>query len=86
MNTLMRVFNAREGFTAKDDTLPKRFFEEIGDPRPTTDKLDPAAWQAAKETYYHNMGWDANGVPTRARLEELGIGWAAEYIADKLSD
>src|SRR5450756_2170293 len=40
MNTLCRVLNVREGITAKDDTLPKRFFQQIGDPRPTTDTLD----------------------------------------------
>jgi aldehyde:ferredoxin oxidoreductase len=86
MNTLCRVINVREGMTAKDDTLPKRFFEAIGDPTPTTAPLNEEAWKAAKQTYYAAMGWDKNGIPTRAKLNELNLGWAAEYIADKLSD
>ena len=80
MNTLCRAFNVREGMTAKDDTLPKRFFEQIGDPRATTDPLDPAEWAAAKQFYYAAMGWTPDGIPTRQKLEELGIGWAYDMM------
>jgi len=28
------------------------------------------------------MGWDVEtGIPTRARLEDMGIGWVAEELA-----
>ncbi|RJS87937.1 hypothetical protein CW705_09760 [Candidatus Bathyarchaeota archaeon] len=31
--------------------------------------------------YYRMMGWDEEtGVPTRGKLEELGIGWVAEDL------
>ena len=29
----------------------------------------------ALDDYYELAGWDANGVPTKAKLEELGLGW-----------
>lgn len=32
----------------------------------------------ARQTFYSLMGWDAvTGVPTREKLEELGIAWVA---------
>lgn len=82
MNTLCRAFNVREGMTAKDDTLPKRFFEQIGDPTPTTAALDKDAWIEAKQFYYSAMGWTEDGVPTRHKLEELGIGWVYDSMVE----
>ena len=32
---LMRTFNAREGFTRKEDTLPEKFFKPLGGSGPT---------------------------------------------------
>jgi len=80
MNSLLRAYNVREGITAKDDTLPKRMFQQIGDPLPTTAPLKEKEWQAAKQFYYAVMGWSSDGVPTRAKLQELGVGWAADAI------
>jgi len=36
--------------------------------------------ERAKALYYRMAGWDENGRPNRAKLEELGLGW----LADKL--
>ena len=73
--TMARVFNLREGLTAADDHLPKRFFS------PTPQKsaaIDAEAMRRAQRTFYTLMGWDpVSGVPTREKLEELGIAWAA---------
>jgi aldehyde:ferredoxin oxidoreductase len=80
MNTLCRAYNVKCGMTAKDDTLPKRFFEQIGDPKDTTDPLDEGEWRAAKQFYYKAMGWNEEGVPTKAKLQELGLGWVAEDL------
>ncbi|MCE5263426.1 MAG: aldehyde ferredoxin oxidoreductase family protein [Deltaproteobacteria bacterium] len=76
---LSRIFNIREGFTEKDDALPKRFLETPSDG--PLKGLDPEKFAKARKTYYRLMGWDESGVPTPARLEELGIGWAARYLA-----
>ncbi|MBA7691157.1 hypothetical protein ES703_99697 [subsurface metagenome] len=71
--TLMRLFNTREGFTAADDKLPARFYEQKTD-RPFGRPLPlPEQVEAAKKYYYTFMGWDANGVPLPEKVEELGI-------------
>ena len=78
---LMRVFNAREGFTRKDDKLPKKFFKPLVGTGPTADvSLDPVEFEAALDTYYAIMGWTNDGIPTPAKLAELGIDWASEYL------
>ena len=83
-NTLSRVFNIREGFGRKDDTLPERMFEplESGALRGVT--IDRKAFEDALTMYYKMVGWDAeNGVPTREKLEELDIGWTWDLIKDR---
>jgi len=76
--TMGRVFNLREGLTASDDQLPKRFFSPTPRGALKDAAIDPEAMKRAKRTFYTLMGWDpVTGVPTREKLEELGIGWAA---------
>ena len=78
---LMRIFNAREGFGAKDDTLPDRLFEPlIGGP--TEGKsIDRIAFEKAKRDYYGMAGWDIEtGNPTAGKLKELGLEeWIKSY-------
>ncbi|MFH1032019.1 MAG: aldehyde ferredoxin oxidoreductase family protein [Chloroflexota bacterium] len=77
---LSRVFNVREGFTAQDDNLPKRFFSPQLPGGPLKDiAVDAKAFQKAKETYYDMMGWP-NGIPSPAKLGELGIDWAVPLL------
>ena len=76
---LMRAFNAREGFTRKDDVLPPKLFKpkEGG---PTDGALvDPDELERAKDTYYAMCGWDEQGIPTRAKLEELSLDTALRF-------
>ena len=76
--TMARVFNLREGLTAADDQLPKRFFSPTPRGALKDTAIDPEAMDRAKRTFYVLMGWDpVTGVPTREKLEELGIAWAA---------
>jgi aldehyde:ferredoxin oxidoreductase len=75
---LTRIFNTREGFTAKDDWLPPRFFKPKTSGALSETSVDSKKLAEAKSIYYRMMGWDDEGVPTRARLEELNIGWAAQ--------
>lgn len=65
-----RLFNLREGLTAKDDALPDRLTkvpQEPGDPKTVVPlgKMLPR--------YYKVRGWDTNGVPTPKKLHKLGI-------------
>ncbi len=77
--TLARMFNIREGFTAADDRLPKRFFQPKRDGALSTKFYDPEQLENAKSYYYTLMGWDAKtGIPTPEKLEELGIEWAVK--------
>jgi aldehyde:ferredoxin oxidoreductase len=74
---MARVFNLREGLTAADDELPKRFFEPVSRGALKGTAIDAEAMNRAKRTFYVLMGWDPiTGVPTQEKLEELGIGWA----------
>ena len=76
--TMARVFNLREGLTAADDQLPKRFFSPTPSGALKNTAIDPEAMARAKRTFYILMGWDPiSGVPTQEKLEELGIAWAA---------
>ncbi len=58
---LARKFNVREGITRKDDTLPKRFFNE---PLPESGKvIREEDLQKMLDDYYKLRGWDENGIP-----------------------
>ena len=79
--TLCRLFNLREGFTAEDDKLPKRVQKafkkgplagvEISD--------ETLAW--AKRRYYELMGWDPEtAVPSAACLQELALHTLCSFL------
>ena len=77
---LQRAFNAREGFTKADDTLPKKLFQpRKGGPSDGV-FVPPEQLDNALDMYYEMSGWDNEGRPTRLKLEELGIGWVADTI------
>lgn len=74
---MLRAFNAREGATRDQDTLPKKVLTQplkggrsdgLFVPK---DELD-----AALDTYYELAGWDkTTGNPTKEKLAELGLEW-----------
>jgi len=74
IETLIRMFNLREGLTRKDDTLPYRTLRE-----PLPD--GPAKGQFIGEKnlnrmideYYACRGWDSAGVPTASTLQKYGL-------------
>jgi aldehyde:ferredoxin oxidoreductase len=79
---LMRAYNAREGLTRDQDTLPKKLFKKalLGG-RSDGIMLDDAELQAGLDMYYEQAGWDvASGTPSRAALEEVGLAWAADDL------
>lgn len=71
---LERLFIAREGITRKDDTLPHRFLAEpLGPPESPSAGATVDLDQMLDE-YYEVRGWDvATGLPTAAKLAELGL-------------
>jgi aldehyde:ferredoxin oxidoreductase len=77
-NVMARVFNNREGFTAKDDTLISRWFEEMPNGPLKGKRIDPDSFRDLVQLYYDMSGWDAEGRPTRGKLVELGLYWLLE--------
>jgi aldehyde:ferredoxin oxidoreductase len=79
---MLRVFNAREGFDRKDDNLPKKLFKGLRGGATDGVRLSEEEIENAKDLYYIMSGWDVEtGTPTRAKLEALGIGWAADQTS-----
>jgi aldehyde:ferredoxin oxidoreductase len=79
--TLARVFNMREGWTVAEDRLPERSYGPTTDGALEDGGIDPEELQEAIHTYYGMAGWDVEtGVPTLAKLQELGVEWAAAYL------
>lgn len=77
-NALMRCYNYREGFTAADDSLPERFYNEpIRTGRHQGSVIDRARFQEMIQLYYAMMGWDEAGRPTKAKLYDLNLDWLA---------
>jgi aldehyde:ferredoxin oxidoreductase len=68
-----REFNNRAGFTNKDDSLPARLTSAEGACKtgPAKGKFNELATMLPK--YYEARGWDAEGRPTAATKERLGL-------------
>jgi aldehyde:ferredoxin oxidoreductase len=79
---LMRAYNAREGLTRDHDTLPKKLFTKpLSGGRTDGMTLDPDELEMAITHYFELAGWDVEtGIPRRATLEEVGLGWAADEL------
>ena len=72
---LVRMFNAREGLTARDDTLPERMLaERLPSGIAKGHKLTPAKLTQMLDEYYGLRGWDeSTGIPTKDKLRELKL-------------
>ena len=78
---LMRAFNAREGLTRDQDTLPKKLFKKaLEHGRSEGMVMDNEEFQHGLDMYFEQAGWDNNGTPTRATLEEIGLAWVADDL------
>ncbi len=78
---MARVFNIREGFSRKDDTLPERLFQGLENGPLKDNAIPRAEFEQALTVLYNLKGWDAEtSRPTRERLEALSLGWAAEIL------
>lgn len=77
---LERCFNIREGFSRKDDTLPRRMFTEPlqGGMREGEIIRKP---DVIIDEYYRARGWDENGIPTKETLKRLELQEVDKDIA-----
>ena len=74
VETLIRMFNLREGFTRKDDTLPYRtLFEPLPDGPARGQFIGEENLNRMLDEYYESRGWDSWGVPTEETLKEYRL-------------
>jgi aldehyde:ferredoxin oxidoreductase len=67
--TLIRLFNAREGFDRTDDELPARLRQAREDGA----AIDPAEFERSLDAYYEYRGWGRDGLPTRELVAALDL-------------
>lgn len=78
---LDRAFNVRDGFDRAQDTLPQRIQSE-----PLHTSKAPGEGEVVRtldkflDEYYQLRGWTNEGIPTRKKLEELGLGYVVKDI------
>ena len=78
---LEKAFNVREGLDRRHDTLPPRVMGEPVQDGPSQGHLvSREDLDSMLNEYYSARGWDSSGIPTRAKLEELGL----KDVADDL--
>jgi aldehyde:ferredoxin oxidoreductase len=80
--TLAKLINIREGLGRKDDNLPWKIInqpiEEDGPVKGavvTQDELD-----LMLDDYYTSRGWNVDGVPSKAKLQELGLSEYSDLV------
>jgi aldehyde:ferredoxin oxidoreductase len=74
---MMRAFNAREGFSRTDDSLPKKFSKPLQGSGPSAGVCYlPEDLEHYKDVYFDLASWDPiTGNPTREKLNILGLEW-----------
>ena len=82
INNLARAFNVREGFTRADDTLPERLMTEpLKAGASKGQVISREDLDQMLDEYYTARGWDVKtGKPSREKLVELELGYAADQI------
>jgi len=85
INTLAKLINVREGLGRNDDTLPWKVMNQpIADDGPakgavvTQDELD-----LLLDDYYQARGWTVEGIPSAAKLQELGLAEFKNIVEGK---
>jgi len=72
--TLERMMLVGDGISRKDDTLPKRYFEEPIPEGPAKGcVIERKGFDRMLDEYYRLHGWDSDGIPTKRTLNKLGI-------------
>jgi aldehyde:ferredoxin oxidoreductase len=75
---LERAFNIREGFNANQDTMPDRILKEPVPREPSKGQVFELG--RLLQDYYAVRGWNKQGIPTREKLEALGLAEVASQL------
>ena len=71
IETMIRMYNIREGFRGKDDTMPDRILKEALPDGPAKGLvITPEGHQRMLSEYYELRGWDEDGNPKPETLEK----------------
>jgi aldehyde:ferredoxin oxidoreductase len=75
-----RLMNARNGFSAPDDDLPARFFNDPGSSSPDipVPPLPRQDFLAARAAYYRIRGLTPDGLPTPEAAAAHGLPWPGD--------
>lgn len=78
---LERVFNVREGFNRKHDTLPQRVqTEPLHTLKAQGEGQVLRTLEKFLDEYYQLRGWTNSGIPCREKLEQLDLGYTLKDI------
>ena len=75
---LEKAFIAREGFDISQDTMPERILKEPVPREPSKGQVFEL--DILLRDYYKARGWNERGIPTKEKLEELGLAEAAKEL------
>jgi len=77
ISNLQRLFNTREGFSKKDDSIPDRVKQRpLFGAYQDEDRCIVKDYEGMLQEYYHARGWDLEtGKPKPEKLDELGIAY-----------
>lgn len=78
--TMQRLINVRDGFSRKDDTLPKKMTIAAKE-GPRAGKA-PIPHDKILDEYYKLRAWDKNGFPTKESLQRIGLDEYSKYLVN----
>ncbi|MDD5092866.1 MAG: aldehyde ferredoxin oxidoreductase family protein [Dehalococcoidia bacterium] len=84
INALERAFAVREGISREDDRFRGRIAREPIQGGPCKgEEIDPEKFESMLDRYYELRDWDVKtGIPSRAKLEMLGLDDVAKALSD----
>jgi aldehyde:ferredoxin oxidoreductase len=83
ISNLGRIYNLREGIGRAKDNLPYRVMHDpIKSGVAKGSLVTQAELDLLLDDYYETRGWSKEGVPSAAKLKELGLDSYGEYLKD----
>lgn len=80
---LQRLFNQREGFSAKDDSLPERIFGRAYTAGSLKGSfIDKEDFMNCRSIYYDMAGMDEEGHPRHSKVIEMDLQWAEKLVKE----
>lgn len=85
--TMARLFNLREGMTARDDRLPERLHQPIRQGPLSDYRLPRDEVRTYVQGYYSERGWDPDrGLPYADTLKHLGVDPSETDLEDLVTE